>query len=256
MEKLDIRDIDFSKLEILNSVKSTESTLYFDDDLFYKFYDSLLVGARKTKKLILLNDGELVPEAVIPDILLKNKLLNLGCAMARIKNAHTLIKYRNSEMFILLIYAVSLSLKKIHSDPRNIAIGDLHFNNILIDKNLKHHFIDFDSCMIDGIPQDRLPNNFMEYVLNRGNFKFEVGRETDKFCMILSFLGALFRKNIDSLDMNEYDEKAEQLWTLKNMRNYVLEIKNNVKGIPDVPYLSEVISMSDFPECKVRNLKK
>lgn len=252
MEILDIRDIDFSKLIILNYIRSSESTLYCDDELFYKLYDNLLTASRKTKKLLLLNDGEIVPDAVIPNILIKNKCINYGCAMNNIKNSSGLIKYKNSDKFIFLVNNVSISLEKIHSDPRRIVVGDLHFNNILVDTNGKHYFVDFDSCMVDGIPQDRLPKNFMNYVYNRGNFKFKVGSDTDKLCMFLSVLGALFGKDIDDLTMNEYDERAEKLTTLRNMRNYVMEIKNNSNTIPEVPYLHELISINDFPGRKVK----
>lgn len=252
MEMLDIRDIDFSKLEILNSIRTSESTLYYDDELFYKFYDNLLMASRKTRKLLLLNEGDVIPDVVIPNILIKNRRLNYGCAMNNIKNVSGLIKYKYSDEFIFLVNNVSCSLEKIHSYPRNIVVGDLHFNNILVDMKGKHYFVNFDSCMIDGIPQDRLPKNLMCYVYNRGNFKFKVSNETDKLCMFLSVLGALFGKNIDDLTMNEYDKRAEQLATLKNMRNYVMEIKNNSNIIPVLPYLHELISITDFPDSKIK----
>ncbi len=254
MKILDIRDIDFNELEMLD-VLSSESTLYYDEKLFYKLYDNLQNIQRKEKKILLLNDGNNEFDAVIPHILIKNRLITYGCAMERIKNTNSLIKYKKSDIFILLLYAVSLSLKKIHNDPRNIVVGDLHFNNILIDNKGRHHFIDFDSCMIDGIPHDRIPNNFMEYVGNRGNFEFKVGQDTDKLCMILSFINSLFGKGIDSLSIDEYDEKAEKIYTLKNLRDIVLGIKNNSFGIPCVPYLHEIISIRDFPGTKrVRNI--
>lgn len=256
MEILDIRDIDFSKLEMLD-IFSSESTLYFYDKLIYKLYDDLPLDTlkRKREKMYLLNQGENNFDAVIPSILIQNRDLMYGCAMEYIKNSKSLIKYKKSEMFILLLYAVSLSLKKIHSDPRNIVVGDLHFNNILIDEKWHHHFVDFDSVMIDGIKEDRLPRNLMDYVSNRGNFKYEVSPKTDKLCMFLSILNALFGKDIDSISMNEYDEKAETLYTLKNMRNLVLDVKNNSSGILEVPYLSELISIRDFPVTKkIRSL--
>lgn len=255
MEILDIRDIDFSKLEMLD-VLSSEGTLYFDDELFYKLYDNLEDIDNKERKLLLLNEGINDFDAVIPHILIKNNLMMWGCGMDRVKDAISLVKYKKSDVFILLLYAVSLSLKKIHNDPRNIVVGDLHFNNILIDKNMKHYFIDFDSCMVDGIAQDRLPTSIMQYVSNRGDFKYKVGSNTDKLCMILSFINSLFGKDIDVLSMDEYDERAEQIYTLQNLREFIIAIKKNLYNIPSVPYLHEVISMRDFSGMKkIRNIR-
>lgn len=250
MVTLDIRDIDFSELEIFNGVNSTESTLFYDEHYFYKLFDNNFDGRNKEKKLLLLNDGDKIPDVVIPDILIKNNGLMSGCVMERIKDANSLSKYKNSNVFIMLLYVVSQSLKKIHSDPRNIVIGDLHFNNIIIDSNIKHHFIDIDSCMIDGISADRLPISLKHYILNRGNFKFDVSKNTDKLCLILAMISALFGKSIDSLCMDEYDDKAEQVYTLKNMRNIFVELKNNNNCIVNVPYLHELISINDFPAFK------
>lgn len=254
MEVLDIREMDFNKLKLFDDIISTESSLYFDDELFYKFFDSFNKADvnNKRNKLLLLNDGDNSFDAVIPNILINNGNITCGCAMPNIKDAFPLFKYRNSGIFILLLYAVSLSLKKIHNDPRNIVVGDLHFNNILVDKNGKHYFIDFDSCKIGNISQDRLPTTLMEYVNNRGKFQFDVNVETDKLAMFLSTINALFGKKIDTLSIKEYDEKAEQLYTLKNMRNYFLEVKNNGTIICDVPYMSELISINDFPGSKIK----
>lgn len=254
MEILDVRDIDFNNLELFNEVISTESSLYFDDKLFYKFFETFIKTNidNKKKKLLLLNDGDKLNNVVIPNILINNGNITCGCAMTNIKNTNSLYKYRDSEVFMLLLYTVSISLKKIHNDPRNIVVGDLHFNNILIDKNGQHYFIDFDSCMIDGIPQDRLPTCLIEYVNNRGGFKFNVGVDTDKLTMFLSTINALFGKRIDVLSINEYDEKAEQLYTLKNMRNYFLEVKNNNTFICDVPYMCELISLNDLCDSKIK----
>lgn len=255
MQIINKRDIDFNKLNKLNWSKSTESTLYYDEELFYKMFADLFLAIRKKKKLMLLNDGNVISDVVIPNILINDGLITSGCAMERIKGARSLYKYKNSDIFMMLVYLVSLSLKKIHNDPRNIVVGDLHFNNIIVDNKGQHHFIDFDSCMIDGIAADRLPKNLKYYVFDRGNFKFEVGKDTDRFCLFLSTLGAIFGKDIDYISEKEYDEKSEMIYTLKNMRSFFLEVKKNNKGIPDIPYLSELISINDFPGVKKMKVK-
>lgn len=249
MKILDVRDIDFNSLKMLD-ILSSEGSLYFDDDLFYKFYDNLTNFECKERKLIILNSCDNNFNAIIPHILIKNKLLTSGAAMKYVRDALSLIKYKNNDNYISLLYDVSMTLKKIHSDPRNIVVGDLHFNNILVDQNMKHYFIDFDSCRVSGIEEDRLPNSLLSYVKSRGNFDFDVNCNTDRFCMTLSFINSFFDKFIDMLSMYDYDEKAEQIHTLKNLREYVIEIRKAYDCIPYVPYLHEIISIEDLTNVK------
>ena len=50
--------------------------------------------------------------------------------------------------------------------------------------------------------------------------------------------------------MYEYDKKAEQIKTLKNIRSLVLDMRKT-KKIPTVPYLDELIITSDT-QSKIR----
>lgn len=254
MHVLDINTLNFNKLNILNCNDATEGDLYYDKEVLYKMFINSINVQRKKRKLMALNDGFLIPNVVIPDTLLIDNYRTVGCGMPYIDNSISFRKYRNSNSFIMLLYLISLSLKNIHNDPRNILIGDLHFNNIIIDQNLNHYFIDMDSCMIDGIRSDRIPHLLTFYVNFRNNFKFDISRETDRLCMYLATIEAIFGYDIDGLSMYEYDEKAEQIYTLKNMRKFILQIKNNAAGIPNIPYLDELISIKDFPAFRVKSM--
>lgn len=253
MKILDIRDIDFEKLKIVDNVISSESSLYYDDELFYKLFDNFSNVNRKRDKLLLLNSGDSISNVIIPNILINNRDRLYGCAMDNISDSSTIVKYRNSDIYSYLLYNVSVSLKNIHNDPRNIVIGDFHFNNIIIDKNLNHYFIDIDSCKIDGILQDRTPSSLVRYLKNRGYFNADVSVNTDKLCMFLSIINSLFCRDIDSISMEEYDKKSEELYLLKKIKGYILEIKNNSEYIPDVPYLCDVISCDDL-KSKIKKL--
>lgn len=258
MKILDLRDIDFSKLELYDDVISTEGSLYFDDSLFYKLFDrdKDINLENKEKKIILLNEGDVIPNLVIPNVLINNRDKFCGCAMPNIKNARCLYEYRNSMLFMLLLYEIAVTLKKIHNDPRNIVVGDLHFNNILIDEKKNHYFIDLDSCRISDVSHDRLPVCVMKYAFNREISNFDVTSSTDRLSMFLYVIYSVFGKNIDDVNIYEYDEKAEQLYTLKNMRKYFLEVKNNFGVIiDDIPYMSDLISINDFPGSKIKSRK-
>ena len=246
MKIIDIRDINFKKLELLE-VFSSESTLYFDNEQVYKLYDKheVDVSKQKQEKILLLNECALPSNVVVPNTLIQNDNLMYGCIMKYIKNSKPLIKYKNENVFLKLLYEVSQSLSIIHNDARNIVVGDLHLNNILIDNNQNHFYVDIDSCMINGIREDRLPRNLMQYLINRSHYDIRASKETDKLCMILSIINALFDKDIDCLSMEEYDRKTIQTNMPIKLREVIIDIKNNKHDIPYVPYLHEIIESED-----------
>lgn len=253
--------IDFNSLSKINCDYNTEAILYRVDDSFYKFYRNIHSEKvkRKAFKLLILNEGITLKNVIVPDTLIVNKELLLGCRMDYIDYSLPLFKFTNISSsvnkFLKLVYDVSLSLREIHSDSRDIVVGDLNFNNIIFDSEFNHYFVDFDSSMVDGIASDRIPSMLHLYVKNNGIYKYDINRETDRLCMILNTLYMIFSKRIDFVTMDEYDEKAEKLETLKNMRGIVLKIKNSGGKIPVVPYLDELISSNDFtPKTTVKKI--
>ena len=244
--------IDFNSLSRFNCGYNTEAILYRDDNNFYKFYRNIHSEKVKRKffKLLILNDGVPLKNVIVPDTLIVNKELLLGCRMDYIEYSLPLFRFTSVSdsvnKFLNMIYDVSFTLREIHVDSRNIVVGDLNFNNIIFDSDFNHYFVDFDGSMVDGIGADRIPSMFHLYLKNHGIYKYDINRDTDKLCMMLNTLYMIFSKRIDLVTMDEYDEKAERLETLRNMREFVLKIKRCNNRIPVVPYLDELISSNDF----------
>ena len=209
---------------------------------------------RKKVKLEALSDGEPLDSAILPNkIIMDNKLLS-GYIMNYIKNATPIFcffsKNKNINAFFKLMNDVSLSLRNIHNDPRNIVIGDLSISNIIFDENMKHYFVDFDSVMIGKLNEDRVPFALERYARRCGLNKYNIDRSTDRLCLILATLFVVFNKSIEEVSMREYDEVSERIETLKNMREIVLEMKKYNALIPNFPYLDELISPSVFQNKK------
>lgn len=247
VEIIERKDISLDNLRKIKCTTNSEANLYSDGDILYKMYRNVnsKVVQRKMFKLLILNDGDNLKDVVIPDIMILDNSLLYGCGMDYIYDAIPVYKFTEKSKdiykFLKLVRNISLSLRKIHNDPRDIVVGDLNFNNIIFDRYMNHYFVDFDSSMVDGINADRIPAILNLYAKRRGNYKFEINQETDRLSMLLSTLYMLFSKQIDYVTMNEYDEKAEKLEILRDMRKMVLEIKSTDFGIPNVPYLDEFI---------------
>lgn len=247
MEILRQSDINFRGLKRLKCYGGSESRLFYDEDTIYKMYKTLSHKElnRKKTKIELLADGGILEDTVMPkeEILRKNILT--GFTMERIKNSLPLFDFttrsNNLHDFIQLVRRVSLSLRKIHDDPRNIVVGDLSFCNIIFDNNFKHYFVDFDSCMIDGIPSDRICFLFDNYIKRRSIYEINIDENTDRLSLILCTLYTIFLKQVDDISMYEFDLVSEKLEALKNMREFVVEMKKYEDVVPSVPYMDEVI---------------
>lgn len=258
MERIQLNSINFDKLKKINCEHHLESELFHDNKkaykIFYEYPKYKLV--KKERKIELLHDGTKLPHVVTPIDKLDNDSQFIGYTMKYIYDSIPLydIKRRNRDRKLLfkIISTISKSLQTIHTDPRNIMVGDLNFNNIILDRSFNPYFIDFDSCKIDGLENETIPAILGGYFQNR-NIKIPAtNQNTDKISLLLSVLDIIFEKDIAYITMYEYDKKAEYIKTLRNMRTLVLEMKKTRK-VPTVPYVHDLIEKSDIqPKRKKR----
>lgn len=240
------------KIEKMNSIKSNhhiESTLYYDNDTLYKiFKKDLNSGDLKNKKtkVEILAAGPPLPTVVMPiDQIYYNRHFS-GYTMKYISNATDLYNFdikSNPQMFLNILLTISKSLEEIHKDARKIIIGDLSFNNIIVDEQFNPYIVDIDSCKIVGIENETISGLFNEYLCNRKIYHTYGTPNEDRLSMLLSILYMIFRIDIDNIIMYVYDKIAERSETLQNIRSLILEIKNS-ESIPYIPYFHEMIPSS------------
>ena len=255
MGRIDLENIDLRKLQQINSKQHLESDLFHDKEFAYKIFKDLSIYQiiKKERKMELLQDGECLPNVVMPIDKLFYQNQFRGYTMEYVKNSIPLFDFNKRSkdigLFLKTLLIVSQSLEKIHQDPRNILVGDLNFDNIIIDKDFNPYFVDFDSCKIKELENETIPAILGSYLLNRNIIKVETTKNTDKFSLLLCTLYMIFKKHIDTVSMYQYDKKTERIETLKNIREFVLEMKKFEK-VPEVPYLHEIISSSDIQSKK------
>lgn len=234
------------------SVSSGEAILYKDGNELYKMFELLDEDALKIKldKLIAL-DKSPVPGGLKTEKLLFrtdgcSKKEKMVCYSRKYIEGKTLLDYFKEDIFLSLnlLTEVSKTLELIHKDSRNIVISDFQFRNILIDNDLKHYFIDLDSCMIEGIKTFCYPSHLTIYAKNRnvkGDLSQYLSLKSDKVCLMLSLFSVLFNKYLDNISMYEYDEKSEQISVLRDLKDIFLFLQNKDLFIPDIPYYHEII---------------
>lgn len=256
MKRIDLGDINFGKLKKIDCECHLEAILYNDNNKAYKIYYKFpkYKLERKERKIELLHNGVILPHVVMPIDKLSQGQKFKGYTMKYISDSIPLynIKERSCDYKRLfqVLTIISKTLRTIHRDPRNILVGDLNSHNIILDRSFNPYFIDFDSCKIDGLDNETIPAILGAYIENRNIQTFKTNKNSDKLSLLLLTLDTIFEKDIDDIRMYEYDKKAEQIKTLKNIRSLVLDMRKT-KKIPTVPYLDELIITSDT-QSKIR----
>lgn len=262
-----LENINFKELERIHCKSNSEARLYTDGKICYKIFwreryaPWQLIGKYKKINILAKIPENSLDSVVLPiDKIINKKGAMFGYTMKFIPDSQTLMSFKPEDALLVakILYEVSQSVRKIHQDSRNIIISDLHFHNIILNKKLHHHFVDFDSCSIGGIPNEVAPKFLSSYeqlvdssrcrVLKETIRKLkgyaaytETSQKTDRLCLILATLNYLFGKSIISISESDYDKKSEEIPFLNNMKSYFLYLKKYPKGL-EVPYLDEFIS--------------
>lgn len=251
MERIELGNINFGKVYMIKTKYHLESDLYHDNETAYKIFKILPKKqlARKQRKIELLHDGEALPNVVMPKAEIFSEDFFFGYTMDYIKDSINLGDFtqrsKDINLFFQTLSTISKSVEQIHRDPRKIMIGDLNSNNIIIDKDFNPRFVDIDSCQINGLRNETIPASLALYLKNRSINYIDTTKESDKFSLLLCSLFVIFKKHVDKISMSDFDEKAEKIETLRNMRTLVLEIKRN-QQLSEVPYVHELIASNDL----------
>ena len=251
-------DINFDNLRKLKCRANSESDLYTDEEVLYKIFQSITPRElrKKERKIELLSDGDKIENVILPESKIINGNLISGYSMDYVKDSMILFEFakrsKNINDFLRVVYEVSLTLRKIHNDPRNIVVGDLSFSNIIFDKDFNHYFVDIDGSMIGDIPSERISFLLSDYTVLRGMYRFNVDKNSDIFSLMLCTLHTIFGIEIDNVSMYDFDFVAEKNETLRNMRKFVVEMKRKNNYIPNVPYMDEIIKLPSKKRVKTK----
>ena len=236
----DLSKKEFSKMKELNTNNniSTEANLYLFSSkekwrkkykLFKKFYvTDGFVFSNKIATINTLIDfkdciSTYVDELVIPESFISIDSKVEGYIMDYIKGSNLSNLLYDSKISLKekidYLKQVGLVLNKMKTLRKiegidDFFLGDLHEDNIIVDRNKKIHIIDIDSCKIGGnIPSPSLYmsrlkrkkcfndkykfNDFCTHVINPNE-------DTDNYCFAMMLLNALYQDNIASLSLEDF----------------------------------------------------
>lgn len=158
--------------------------------------------------------------------------------------------FRSEDYLRALIHA-SKHLKETHKRSEKIVLGDATFENIMVYPNeegkyIETKFIDFDSIQIGELKSDAVSALLYYYFFIKGfslDFSY-LTLDMDKISYLLFFFSLIFDTDIFKIPAYEYDRLSEQLNTLYRLRPIFYYLRQ-CSGIPDVPYLHQVIDVKD-----------
>ena len=247
MKQIYLKDIKFKNLKLIHG-NYLESEIYHDNNLTYKLYKGDIgtwERTRKRKKMEEFGENKtnlpiLVPKA---QILFREKNPRfIGYVMDYFEgcNLSNWIEHHDILEILELEKRISLALKKIHEDDRNIILGDLHFGNILINEEKDFRFCDFDSYHIGKRKADSYSYLLEEYLRNK-KIPYRDSRKLDNISLLLMTYGIIFNKRIMEITPYEYDEKKEELPFLEQSKRYYKSLRYAERKAPFVPYLHEMM---------------
>ena len=249
MTNIKFEDIDFSKLSKLEDVCSTNDVYLFENKIikiFKKYKQEELKDLEK--KIELLGEKSYFDFLNIPQekIIKDNKLS--GIVLPFINNSMTLnelLQRKGIVDSLSTLKDASIRLSRLHRDSDRILVGDMHFDNIIIDDKGNNHFIDVESYGIQSLKPSDIPSITYNYYTWM-NYYICHSSNMDKISFFLALFSSIFNKNIISVSENEYEIKSKQILILEKLKDVFLDLKYSYAEEPDMPYLYEVINDDDI----------
>lgn len=248
MEEIKLREIDLSTLQKLQS-QGTQSTIYTDGDICYKFLD----GFYSNEKIDLYRKFLDLDEVKVNNVLLPQNLiiedgLLKGYTMRYFKNSMPLSdkflkRYFNCNELLTYVEKASRILRDIHSN--GIGCQDLSFENILIDNKGNVVFCDIDGCTYKDHHSPFFSILFKEFLVDYRKSRVSTVEDVDKISMILSFYLTLYGEVLQRITKRQYHTLSDNMHTLENLGEVVNMLVDKKGPIHDIPYLDEVIDLTD-----------
>ena len=208
-----------------------------------------------------------INELVIPDCLVSINSTIVGYAMDLIDGFNLSSIIYNSKITIDekidILKKFGLVLRKMenvrkYTSIQDFYIGDIHEENIMVDKNGNVRIIDLDSCKI--LNNLASPTRYLQSLKRKNiiNQKYTIdsinpdiitpSEQTDYYCFIILLLNTLYQGNITQLEINEYYKYIEFLQNIGINKELIEQFNNlyNNKPNNNIDYLLDSIGKEAY----------
>ena len=258
MQKIRWQEINFKELTELTE-KETCNQIYINNQLLYKIFNEIPPKIRynKTRKIEIFS--QIKEEYLITaESIIKDKKKTKGYTSKYIENTislNELKEYTTFETFLSVVMNISKDLQKFHHLEGKPIMSDVNFYNFIIDKNLKHYFIDHDSYGIDNIQPTEVSkslNYYRNYLYYYTGIWHKVSQSTDKISFMLQFFHSLLQYEVLDTTMGMYEKTSDTYSVLIQLKEIFLQLRKLQNVLPDIPYFHEVVT--EIPHNKQKKL--
>lgn len=248
MDKIKFRDINFSVLTKLQH-QGTKATIYRDGATCFKILDGLYKEEKEDLyRKFLEMDGIKIANVLLPKALIIQDGKLQGYTMDYFKNSISLsdrfmIRYVDCRVLFECVLKASKILRVIHQN--GIICQDLSFENILVDENGNVAFCDLDGCSYRGHISPFISQLMKRFFVDYRDDKMPLSDNLDRISMMLSFYYLVYFQEIQKLSKRQYHKLSDRIITLENSRRYANMLVDRNKPIGEIPYLDELIDLSD-----------
>jgi len=247
MEKIKVEDINFTLLKKLNE-QGTESTIYTDGDVCYKMLYNLYPDEKEQLyRKIMATQGLKLDNVILPmDLIVKGDKLE-GYTMKYIQNSIALYalfseRYIDSKKLFDYLTRISIILRKLHQ--KGVICQDLNFGNILIADN-SIFFCDFDSYCYGKHESPFVSLRLKKFINSYRKEKIFISENLDRISILLGLYDLIFLKEIQKITIHQHNLLSARLETFKNCRPYIERMLDRNTGLPEIPYIDELIDAND-----------
>ena len=248
MEKIKWRKVKLKELQKLDT-KASRSCIYINEKLLYKIFNKMppKMYDNKARKIEIFSQIKEEYLITAESIIMNRKYIK-GYVSKYIKDTITLRdlkEYATFETFLSVVMNISKDLQKFHHLEGKPIMSDVNFYNFIIDKNLKHYFVDHDSYTIYDIEPDEISHSlycYRNYLYDYTGIWHNVNQLTDKISFILEFFCLLLQYEVPNVTIDMYEKASDVYPVLNQLKEIFLQLKQIQDTLPDIPYFHEIIT--------------
>ena len=252
MERINLNDIDFTKLETKKNYSGgiKPATFYVDKEnnkLFKMFSDTYRSESElkkfkleefdkvetdslsKTKEIIYDTSRTMYPVGYTQELIDGDTLYSNITKKGLLNN----MKY---------ILEASKNLEDLHQ--KDIIVSYMHFINVMVDKDEKTKFISKENYQINNLKAEGTTVLLNNYFAQK-NKKVEKNENSDIINFYLSLFDKIFGREIYCVKPESYNSELGTYPFLQDLYPVFIDLSKRSSKVPEVPYLHKVLKNYD-----------
>lgn len=246
MDLIKTSDIDFSKLELDNSLMFQKNAFYIDheNNLLYKFFSDLSKENRDMiiEKLEILSSLKKDYLSKIVNVIYDECVVGYTQEYIKGDTLSKLVYEKSVLSEIKSIIELSKNLEDLHKN--GVVVCDLHFSNVMVNEEKKPIFIDQESYKVNNLDSFGTATILNRYFSLKCT-KMEKNPNLDRISLFLNLFDKMLGRSMYCVSNDTYIGHYSSDPMLHELSPIFFELSNRSGRVPIVPYLHQVLRNYD-----------